>query len=157
MPTRAAECAREVLDVVPAVMRFIRSEMRCHRAAGLSVPQFRALTFLNRRAGASLSAVAEHLGLTPPSTSKLVDGLVERRLLSRQPSAADRRRITLTLTPAGQAILETARHETQARLAEVLAVLPPRDAEAVVRAMQALRPIFAGERARGASATEAEV
>jgi DNA-binding MarR family transcriptional regulator len=143
MPTKSAECAREVLDVVPAVMRFIRSEMRRHRAADLSLPQFRALTFLSHQAGASLSQVAEHLGLTPPSTSNLIDGLVERQLLSRQSSPADRRRIALTLTTAGQAILETARHETQTRLAEVLDTLSARDTEAVVRAMQALRPVFA--------------
>jgi DNA-binding MarR family transcriptional regulator len=77
------DCAREILDVKPVVMRFIRAEMRRHRAPGLSVPQFRTLVFIERSEGSSLGTVAEHLGLTPPSACKLVDGLRERRLIFR--------------------------------------------------------------------------
>ncbi|MGA2378038.1 MAG: MarR family transcriptional regulator, partial [Spirochaetia bacterium] len=67
MTRKEDECAREVLDVVPSVMRFIRTEMRSHRALDLTVPQFRSLVIIERAAGTSLTGVAEHLGLTPPS------------------------------------------------------------------------------------------
>ena len=136
------ECAREVLETVPLVMRAVRAEMRCHRAADLSVPQFRALTFLDRQAGASLSQVAEHIGLTLPSMCTLVDGLVERKLILRKTHATDRRRVTLTLTARGQAVLEAAHSATRAALAEKLAALSTQDWIIVVQAMQALRPIF---------------
>ena len=56
---------------------------------------------LNRNQGASLSEVAEHVGLTLPSVSKMVDGLVTRGLLTRATDPGDRRRLTLSLTPAG--------------------------------------------------------
>ncbi len=79
-------CAEEVLEVVPSVMRFIRGEMRGSRRPDLSVPQFRALGHLRRNAGTSLSALAEYLGLTAASTSTLVDGLVRRQMVSREPS-----------------------------------------------------------------------
>ena len=35
------DCAREVLEVVPLIMRAIRTDMRSHRTPDLSVPQFR--------------------------------------------------------------------------------------------------------------------
>ncbi|MBC7259933.1 MAG: MarR family transcriptional regulator [Chloroflexi bacterium] len=136
------ECAREVLDVVPLVMRAIRAEMRSHRTPDLSVPQFRALLFLRRTPGASLSQVADHLGLTPPSASKLVDGLVARGLLARQDSQTDRRRVVLTVTPAGEAILDSALESTQAHLAETLARLDGDSRAAVISAMRALRTLF---------------
>ena len=136
------QCAREVLETVPLVMRTVRAEMRRHRAADLSVPQFRTLNFLNRQAGASLSQVAEHIGLTLPSMSLLVDGLVERKLISRNTHDTDRRRITLTLTARGQSVLEAAHGATQAALAEKLAALSAQDRTLVVQAMRALRPIF---------------
>jgi len=136
------ECAREVLETVPLVMRTVRVEMRCHRTADLSVPQFRTLNFLHRQAGASLSQVAEHIGLTLPSMSQLVDGLVERKLILRSTHATDRRRITLTLTARGQSVLEAAHGATQAALAEKLAALSAQDRTIVVQAMQALRPLF---------------
>ena len=64
--------ARQVLEVIPRVMRQIRTEMRSCRMPDLTVPQLRALAFINSNAGASLSDVSEHLGLALPSTSKLM-------------------------------------------------------------------------------------
>ena len=136
------ECARQVLETVPLVMRTVRAEMRRHRAADLSVPQFRTLTFLSRQAGASLSQVAEHIGLTLPSMSSLVEGLVERKLILRKTHSVDRRRVTLTLTARGQSVLEAAHGATQAALAKKLAALAPQDRTIVVQAMQAVHPIF---------------
>ena len=77
------ECARQLLDTTPQIMRFIRAEMRSHRGHDLSVPQFRTLTFVNRNPEGSLSHLADHLGLTLPSTSKLVDGLVNQKIIIR--------------------------------------------------------------------------
>ena len=136
------QCAREVLETVPLVMRTVRAEMRRHRAADLSVPQFRTLTFLNRQAGASLSQVAEHIGLTLPSISLLVDGLVERKLILRNTHAVDRRRVTLTLTARGRSVLEAAYDATQTALAEKLSTLSTQDRSIVAQAMLTLRPLF---------------
>ena len=129
-------------------MRAIRTEMRNRRTPNLSVPQFRVLTFLNRHPGAALSEVANHIGLTPPSMSKNIDGLIARQLITRQESRADRRRIHLTLTESGKTLLKSAHQETQARLADMLAGLSSDQQNAIIEAMGALRPIFAssGER-----------
>src|SRR3954470_22241366 len=87
----AAYCARAMLDGLPLVMWFIRREMRHHRTGGLSVPQFRALCLLDRYPTISLSNVAEHLGSSQPSASRLITGLVSRRLVKREESSDDRR------------------------------------------------------------------
>lgn len=136
------QCARQVLETVPLVMRTVRAEMRRHRTADVSVPQFRTLNFLNHQAGASLSKVAEHIGLTLPSMSLLVEGLVERKLVSRATHATDRRRVTLTLTTHGQSVLEAAHAATRAALAEKLAALSIQDRATVAQAMQVLCSIF---------------
>ncbi len=140
------EIAGELLDVVPKVMRVVRVQMRRHRTADLSVPEFRTLGFLNSHAGASLSDVADHIGLTLPSMSKLIDGLVERKLVTREFDPADRRRVTLALTGRGRAILETAHAASQTYLAEVLAALSPAERTTVAQAMQSLRPLFISDR-----------
>jgi len=149
MPS-ADDCARRVLDVVPLVVRAIRATMRRHRGATLSVPQFRSLGYLSRESGASLSDVAEHVGLTLPSMSKMIDGLVERRLVCRGISTRDRRQITLSLSARGQATLRRARARTQARVAEMLGVLSEGERASVIHAMQALRPAFEPRRRRDA-------
>lgn len=143
MPVTAGQCAQGVLETVPAVMRYIRAQMRSHRGAGLSVPQLRALLFVNRNQGAALGSLAEHLGLTPPSTSKLVEELVNRRLLARRSSRTDRRKVSLGLSQAGKRLLEAVLEETHGKLSAALAGLSPEDLQTVSLAMRALRNCFA--------------
>ncbi len=146
MRVSAQDTAQAVLDVVPAVMRTIRTEMRTHRGCDINVPQFRTLGYLNRYSGVSLSQLAEHIGLTLPSMSKLVDGLVARKLVSRQVYTGDRRRVTLALTARGRASLASSLEYTEAYLAERLAALSDTDRATIVQAMQLLDPIFRSER-----------
>ncbi len=135
-------CASLVMEIVPTIMRTLRTEMRSHRSPDLSVPQFRALNYVSRNAGASLSDVAEHVGLTLPSMSKLIDTLVGRRLLTREVASDDRRRLTLALTASGHDTLHNTRQATLARLAQDLAILSPEECAAVSDAMHILSRAF---------------
>lgn len=137
------DCAQEVLDVTPLVMRVIRAEMRSQRAPDLSVPQFRVLGFIHRHPATSLSAVAEHMGQALPTLSNLVDSLVTRKLVTRESSTTDRRRMTLNLTAKGEQLWQSARSETKKRLIDRLTPLSPEDLNKVAEALQLLRPLFA--------------
>lgn len=143
MSASPQECAGQVLEAVPLVMAAIRAEMRSHRGAGLSVPQFRVLVYLQRHAGASLSAIAEHMGLTLPSMSKMIDGLVARDLVARQLNPADRRRVTLAPTGSGRQAMQAAHNATAARLAARLSALPASERRTIGKAMQVLATVFA--------------
>ncbi len=142
MPTTPQDCAQALLDSLPPVMWFIRRQMRRHRQAGLSVPQFRILVLLNRQAHASLTCICEHLGCTAPTASRLVTGLVRLGLIERCTSADDRRQIALALTPRGQAALQASRQATVLHLSRPVAELSPRQRQVVVEAMDLLRPLF---------------
>jgi DNA-binding MarR family transcriptional regulator len=140
------ECARQILEAVPMVMAAIRIEIRSHRGSELSVPQFRVLIFLNRHAGASLSDMAESLGLTLPSMSKMIDGLVARNMVTRQMDPEDRRRVTLVLTALGREAMQSAYKATESRLAERLAALPASERRTIIKTMQVLASIFGSGR-----------
>ena len=144
MPAGASpeECASLVMEVVPSVMRTIRGEMRRLGTQELTVPQMRALLFVTRRDGASLTEVAEHVGLTLPSASRLVDLLVERGLLRRRTASADRRRIMLAATPRGQTLMESVRAGVQTRVARRLAELAPEVRSALLHGLEGLQLAF---------------
>ncbi|MGD0093744.1 MAG: MarR family transcriptional regulator, partial [Planctomycetota bacterium] len=125
------------------VMRTIRSEVRRRRQFDLSVPQFRTLAFLYHCAAASPSQAAEYVGLTRPSMSKMIDGLVARGLVARNDSLGDRRRVDLTLAPRGKAAFLEAREAARERLAEMLEPLSGAEKTVVSGAMQTLREVFA--------------
>jgi len=142
------ECAREVLDVVPLAMRVIRNQLRehgTHDAQLLSVPQFRSLLYISRNKGASLSEVAERIGLTLSSMSTLVDGLVTRNFVTRRTHQDDRRRMDLSLTERGETTLHLARRGTQEYLKERLSHLSGTDRDTVVRGMDILRQVLSEE------------
>ena len=143
MQSMVNECAREVLEVIPLAMGGIRSELRKHGARELSIPQFRTLNFLSRHKGASLSEVAEHIGLTLPTMSTLVDGLVARNYAIRRTHPDDRRRMTLELSDRGQMILRSAREATQSYLAQLLGTLSAAEQSTIIKAMGSLRRLFA--------------
>ena len=142
MSQPAMDCGREVLEVVPLVMQTIRAEMRRHSAPGLSVPQLRTLAYLNRHGGASLGDVAEHIGLSLPSMSKLIEGLVARKLVTREADAKDRRRVQLGLTARGQELLAAARQATVVRLAALLGGLSAQEQERLRGVLELLRTRF---------------
>jgi len=136
------ESARKLLEVVPIIMQDIRSEMRRRRSLDLTVPQFRVLAFVNRNEGSSLWEVASHVGLTAPSTSRLVDGLIARGLMARNDHPADRRRVQLTVTDHGLAILEASTQGTVAYLADKLSGVNADNREAIDKAVETLRTVF---------------
>jgi DNA-binding MarR family transcriptional regulator len=135
-------CAHELMDTTPKIMQSIRTEMRRGHGSDLSIPQFRTLRFVQRNRDSSLSELADHLGLTLPSVSKLVDGLVKQELINRQESTTDRRRLTLVLTPKGESIINTARASAQANLVKILGSLSNEELKIIHHALELLNPLF---------------
>jgi|1186.fasta_scaffold380353_2 DNA-binding MarR family transcriptional regulator len=140
-PASASACARELLDALPPVTWFMRRTMRSYRK-GLSLPQFRALVLINHEPAVSLSGVADHLGASLPTASRIVAGLVRKGLISRQGCEQDRRQCELSLTARGRAVLETAWQGTQQRLADELAHLTGEDRAQLCSAMDVLKNVF---------------
>ena len=116
--------ADAIMDVVPRAMRRLRQATRANTGAALTVPQVRALLFVRRDPGTDLSALAEHLGMSAPSASMLVERLVKAGLVERHANPGERRRVALALTTAGAADVERARAATRGCLADALAILP---------------------------------
>ena len=133
-------CAAAILDTALLVVRLVRSEFRGNRTAGLSVTQIRSLAYLEMNPGASLSDLAEHLGLGAPTVCKLVSTLVRRRLVRQGISADDRRRLALRITPRGARVVHTGLRLCRALLAERVAAAPPTERAAITHGMRLLRP-----------------
>ena len=145
-----AGCADRLLEVVPRTMRRIREEMRARAARGLTVPQLRALLYLRRHPGAGLSVVAEHLGMSPPAASALVERLVRAGHLERATHPDERRRIQLRLTRRGLSHVTSAHEAARAWLTRELGQLDARDLARLGAALEVLDRIGAtrAERSR---------
>ena len=135
-------CAADLLEVVPLIMRAMREEVRRRRLPELSMPQFRALAFLGRNEGAALSDAAAFLGLGLPSASKLIDGLVAAKFVTRETAPGDRRRVQLALCPAGRAKYKVMLRQAQGFLAGKVAHFSEAQCQQLSELLVALRQTF---------------
>jgi DNA-binding MarR family transcriptional regulator len=71
----------------------------------LGFTQLAALYVLADGSTLTVGELAESIGRSPSATSRLVDGLVRRRLVERHEEPEDRRQRTLRLTQRGHAVL----------------------------------------------------
>ncbi len=140
----AGQCAQTVLETLPQIMRAIHEEMRRHGAPLLSPPQLRTLAFLHRNPGSCLFRVAEHLGVTRPTASVIVERLVRRGMVTRAANPQERRRIVLDLTSTGAWHLQRARQATQTWMAAALSRLSPASLRRIKEGMGLLAQPFAG-------------
>jgi DNA-binding MarR family transcriptional regulator len=89
---------------------------------GTTMPMMVALHVLAFSGPQTVTALSEHLGLSPSATSHLLQRLVELRLATREDDEADRRRRLLAITARGhRAVAEL----MEARLSELRASLAP--------------------------------
>lgn len=149
MPGSPHDCASGLLDSVPAIMQFIGAEMRCRRNDDLTVPQFRSLAYLARFPGVALSNLAEHIGLSLPAMSKMIEGLVSKGLVSRAGCASDRRRVALSLTAKGKNMLRQVRRGAHEVLARKISSLSLEDRLTLLAAMRSLHLLFSQDREPG--------
>ncbi len=136
METRAA--AERFAAQFPAVYRRF-----CRRLAPTQYrPSSEALAILSHLADTGPLAVTEaarHMHRSQAAMSELLQRLVGRGLLARQPEDRDRRRKLLWLTPAGQRLLAEARRVlSEEALAAAFGQLTPRQRRTLVQSVQAL-------------------
>ena len=127
------------VDAGLGLLCLIRAELRERRPAGLSIGQFRLLHMLHKDPERSLSDFADDLGVSVPAASKMVDGLVDKGLVERASDSADRRRLSLALSPQGVATMKEAKKGLESRMAAALSSLTAAESAALAKALETLR------------------
>jgi DNA-binding MarR family transcriptional regulator len=117
----ALQTARSLATLVPRLNRLFRGQVR--PAAGLSMPQFIALRAL-RHGPLAAGELAERFGVSRPTITRMVDGLVKKGLVERRPGAEDRRIALTSLTAQGRALHEATEASAIESLAGLLDGLP---------------------------------
>ena len=123
----------------PALLQVGRELRREARAVGVSPEQVSLLVAIKYAPGIGLRELADRERVSPPAMTKHVDRLERDGLVSRTPSAEDRRRVGVSLTEEGQRVLRRVRSRRTAWLAQRLRGLSPEELAAVEAAVEPLR------------------
>ena len=86
-------------------------------ASGITEQQWRVLRVLSEHGAMDASKLAEQTSLLLPSLTRIAQNMVANGLITRATDAKDRRRLTLAITPEGQAIIDANRDQA-ARIAQ---------------------------------------
>ncbi|MGH9549831.1 MAG: MarR family winged helix-turn-helix transcriptional regulator [Terriglobales bacterium] len=132
--------AAEILECTPRIMYFIRREIR-RQLKGSSLPQVRVLAFLSRSPGATLSLLAESLGVTKATASNLTDKLVQRGWVNRIEDPNERRCVLLSLTEEGEKQFRKANDMAVLELSQILINVPPGKLRKIYEGVSALRAV----------------
>jgi DNA-binding MarR family transcriptional regulator len=96
------------------------ADLRLRTDAGVSYPRFLALYMVGSEGAGTQRALAERLGVSEPSVSRMVRVLADREWLEVVPDPAGGNRNRLELTRAGQELVESWGGEFEMRLANLL-------------------------------------
>jgi DNA-binding MarR family transcriptional regulator len=109
------------------------------RTHGLSAGARQVLAVLDGDGGSlSPTTIADRLIITTASITSLLDTLQRRGLVQRTPDDTDRRRVVVTITDEGRAVIRRLLPEMLALQDEVAAALSPGDRAELVRLLSAL-------------------
>jgi DNA-binding MarR family transcriptional regulator len=140
-----------VLESIRHIGRSLRVGGRAaEQAVGVSGAQLYVLQQLQKAPAQSLNELATRTLTHQSSVSVVVSRLVERRFVSRTASPEDGRRVVLSLTAAGRALLARAPEAAQARLVDGLRRLPQRRVRELSQGLRALVDTMEGGGRNGA-------
>ena len=136
----------DTLDVAdrlrPILLKVSRELRRETRDVGVSPEQVSLLVAIKYEPGIGVRELAGRERVSPPAMSNHVDRLERDGLVTRTPSADDRRRVGLTLTDEGQRVLRRVRSRRTAWLATRLDGLTPEQLDAIERALDPLSELI---------------
>lgn len=92
------ETGRLIHDRIHQVLRQISDNNRKSGFTDLSMPQMDAIKAIRKQGEVTITKLSEILKVSPPSTSAMVDRLVEKGILVRERSRKDRRKVVVSVT-----------------------------------------------------------
>lgn len=109
------------------------------KAIGVTRPQWRVLTWLQRHEGINQSALADMLELDAMTLCRMVDRLQAAEMVERRPDPADRRAWQLFLTSKGSALTEQLTPIGEQLLQEAMTALTDQDQQQLQDLLELVR------------------
>ncbi|HTA56710.1 MAG TPA: MarR family transcriptional regulator [Candidatus Baltobacteraceae bacterium] len=120
------------------VLRLVRTE---DAQAGIGPAQLSALSVLVFAGEKTVGELATLEQVQPPTMSRIVDGLVQKKLVERVSSANDRRTVQISATPAGRKLLLAGRDRRVRALAKRFDDLSKKEVETLLAAAEIMKRI----------------
>jgi MarR family transcriptional regulator, 2-MHQ and catechol-resistance regulon repressor len=131
--------AEEMWAITRDPFKFLQCRDRhAMTACGLSVAQCYSLEAIGTQGQLTLNELADSVYITPSTASRTIEELVRKDLVERRQAPGDRRAVSLSLTPQGQALFGALRQHPIERQLGILEQIDPGSRRDVLMALQKL-------------------
>lgn len=96
-------------------------------AEEVTLAQYRTLVVLAARGGQNLTSLAEAVGVTPATATRMCDRLLNKELIVRRSGTEDRRNVRIELSPAGRQLVGDVTERRRQEIATILEKISPGD------------------------------
>lgn len=132
------------MDIIAEVLVALRQVIRATdlhsrhlmKTTGLTAPQLLVLREIQGRGELSVSELARRISLSQGTVTSILDRLQARGLVTRERSQADKRRVLLRLTTAGDLALRRAPQPLQEHFVHKFESLPSWEQHMILAALQ---------------------
>lgn len=140
------EAATKIIEIIPYLSRVVAAEARHELDAErgtLTLTHLRVLAHTRRQPGCSLGDLARAREVSLPTMSKMISGLVDKGLLTREQDPENRRVVRIELTSEGERLYLAIVSRVRRRIAERLERLKPEERATTVQVLECLAALFA--------------
>ncbi|MEW6554581.1 MAG: MarR family transcriptional regulator [Actinomycetota bacterium] len=136
---------QELWDTIMRIIHSFRTGMGVWEEMGLTFPQTMLLIELRRGGRLSMGELSQRLHITQGVTTRMVDLLLEKKLVERSRDKEDRRVVFVGLSRKGAGIAQQVEEYNQEKMAEMLAAVPEKDKEFLLGFLKGLQRQFEKE------------
>jgi DNA-binding MarR family transcriptional regulator len=144
MANKNSKNSQEIADQIhSAAIHLLRKLRREDAASGLNAPRLSALSVIVFVGPVTLGDLAAAEQVRPPTMTRIVDALVNQRLVTRSRSAKDGRSTLIAATPAGRKLLMQGRERRVRTFARQIDSLSQAERTVLRRAVETLKKVVA--------------
>lgn len=131
-PPRQSE---PVIDAVISASRAlvaVAAESLADVADEVTLTQYRTLVVLASRGPQRLSDLADAVGVTSATATRMCDRLIRKKLIHRRTQREDRRNVRITLSAKGQQLVDGVTQNRRNRIQQIVETISAQDQETLI-------------------------
>lgn len=135
----------EFIDLIFVINRLTKEGLENEKGSP-SYIQLQALSFISRQKNPIIKRVAEHLNITQPSATFLINNLIKLELINRLYNAKDKRMVHLVISKKGERELAKSFLKSKKHLYKKLSLLSTRERKSFILILKKISLLLTTEK-----------
>jgi len=134
-PSEAPDAVVDAVLSASRVLVAVAARSLADVAEEVTLTQYRTLVVLASRGPQNLAGLAEAVGVTPATATRMCDRLVRKDLIRRRTERDDRRQLRVALTAKGRSLVDAVTGRRRQEIARIINEIPVEQQAVLVQAL----------------------